>query len=87
MAQTVTELKSLCELFQRVAAANADRPALRTPGGTSAPEQVTYILGNAETNVVISETAFLERLRAAAGGAVEPIAAKYASAIDALYAE
>ncbi len=127
----MTELTSLCELFQRVAAAHADRPALRTPGGgveitwgeyadrvrtiaaglaelgvgrgdtvgfmltnrpefnlcdtaaihlgatpfsiynTSAPEQIAYILDNAATNVVVCETAFLERLQTAAGGAVE----------------
>ncbi|HEY0399001.1 MAG TPA: AMP-binding protein, partial [Acidimicrobiia bacterium] len=29
----MTELKSLCELFQRTAAANAGAVALRTPGG------------------------------------------------------
>jgi long-subunit acyl-CoA synthetase (AMP-forming) len=33
MEQALTELTSLCELFQRVAEAHADRPALRTPGG------------------------------------------------------
>ena len=126
-----SELTSLCELFQGVAEVNADRPALRTPGGaveitwreyaervraiagglaalgvgrgatvgfmlanrpefhlcdtaavhlgatpfsiynTSAPEQITYILANAETNVVVCEAAFLERVQAAAGGTVE----------------
>ena len=126
-----SELRSLCELFQRVAEANADRTALRTPGGaveitwreyadrvrsiaaglsalgvgrgdtvgfmltnrpefhlcdsavlhlgatpfsiynTSTVEQIGYVLGNAEANVVVCERAFVDRLRTAAGGAVE----------------
>jgi long-chain acyl-CoA synthetase len=131
MGQALTELTSLCELFQRVAETHRDRPALRTPGGaveiswgeyaervraiaaglaslgvgrgdtvgfmltnrpefnlcdtavmhlgatpfsvynTSAEEQISYILGNASANVVVCETAFLERLQAAAAGGVE----------------
>ena len=127
MGQALTELTSLCELFQRVAEVHRDRPALRTPGGaveitwgeyaervraiaaglaalgvgrgdtvgfmltnrpefnlcdtavvhlgatpfsvynTSAPEQISYILGNASANVVVCETAFLDRLQGAAG--------------------
>ena len=123
----MSETKSLCEAFQRTAAAHADRVALRNPGGeveitwgeyatqvrriaaglatlgvtrgdtvgfmlanrpefhlcdtavmhlgatpfsvynTSAPDQISYILGNAGTSVMICEAAFAERLLAAGG--------------------
>jgi long-chain acyl-CoA synthetase len=119
---------SLCELFQRTAAAHADRVALRTPGGevtitwaeynrrvrdiaaglaalgvrrgdtvglmltnrpefhlcdaaamhlgaapfslynTSAPEQITYILGNAGNTVMICDAVFVDRIREAGPG-------------------
>jgi long-subunit acyl-CoA synthetase (AMP-forming) len=128
----MTEYTSLCELFQRTAAANADRVALRTLGGgveitwaeyarrvrdiaaglatlgvtrgeavglmmtnrpefnlcdsaamhlgatafsiynTSSQEQITHCLTNAGNQVMICETAFVERIRAA-GGAVRHI--------------
>ena len=121
----MTEPTSVCELFQRTAAAHADRVALRTPGGTvtitwaeyarrvrdiaaglaalgvrrgdtvglmmtnrpefslcdaavmhlgaaafslyntSAPEQITYILGNAGNAVMICDAIFVERIQAA----------------------
>jgi long-chain acyl-CoA synthetase len=119
---------SLCDLFQRTAAAHADRVALRTPGGevtitwaeynrrvrdiaaglaalgvrrgdtvglmltnrpefhlcdaaamhlgaapfslynTSAPEQITYILGNAGNTVMICDAVFVDRIREAGPG-------------------
>jgi long-subunit acyl-CoA synthetase (AMP-forming) len=122
----LTEPKSLCELFQRTAAAHADRVALRTPGGavtitwaeynrrvrdiaaglaalgvrrgdtvglmltnrpefslcdaaamhlgatafsiynTSAPEQITYILGNAGNAVMFCDAVFVERIQESA---------------------
>src|SRR4051812_14789564 len=125
----MTELKSLCELFQRTAADCAGSFALRTPGGavevtwsdyarrgrrtaagraalgvpggdpvgmmmstrpefhlcdaaamhlgaapfsiynTSAPEQITHVLGNAGNEVMICEPAFVDRVKSA-GGAV-----------------
>jgi long-subunit acyl-CoA synthetase (AMP-forming) len=124
----LSQPRSLCELFQRTAAAHADRVALRTPGGevtitwaeynrrvrdiaaglaalgvrrgdtvglmltnrpefhlcdaaamhlgaapfslynTSAPEQITYILGNAGNAVMICDAVFVDRIREAGPG-------------------
>jgi long-chain acyl-CoA synthetase len=124
----LSQPRSLCELFQRTAAAHADRVALRTIGGevtitwaeynrrvrdvaaglaalgvrrgdtvglmvtnrpefnlcdaavmhlgatafsiynTSAPEQITYILGNAENSVMICDPVFVERIQASGPG-------------------
>ena len=126
------DVSSLCEAFQRSAALNPDRVALRTPGGaveitwreyaervrriaaglaalgvqrghtvammmsnrpefnlcdtaamhlgatpfsvynTLAPEQVAYLFSNAENQVVICESVFVDRV-VAAGGKVEHI--------------
>ena len=126
------DVSSLCEAFQRSAAINPDRVALRTPGGaveitwreyaervrriaaglaalgvqrghtvammmsnrpefnlcdtaamhlgatpfsvynTLAPEQVAYLFSNAENQVVICESVFVDRV-VAAGGKVEHI--------------
>ncbi|HEV3364590.1 MAG TPA: AMP-binding protein, partial [Acidimicrobiia bacterium] len=124
----MSQPRTLCELFQRTAAANADQVALRTPGGavtitwaeynrrvrdiaaglaalgvrrgdtiglmltnrpefhlcdaaamhlgaaafsiynTSAPEQITYILGNAENAVMFCDAVFVETIQASAPG-------------------
>jgi Long-chain acyl-CoA synthetases (AMP-forming) len=40
---------------------------------TSSPEQISYLFSNAENRVVITETAFLPRVQAATGTAVEHV--------------